>query len=54
VVVQHPGDEIEDGHETVFQTDPPKFQYRCFLESFAKGTPRVPVPGEPGSDCDEQ
>src|SRR6185369_4057084 len=24
IVVQHPGDAIEDGHETVFQTDPPK------------------------------
>jgi hypothetical protein len=41
IVVQHPEDEIEDGHETAFQTEPPKHQYRCFLESFASGTPRV-------------
>src|SRR5262249_17776766 len=29
VVVQHPGDMVEDGHEVVFQTDAPKHQYRC-------------------------
>lgn len=41
VVVQHPEDGIEDGHEVVFQTDAPKRQYRCFLETFAAGTPSV-------------
>lgn len=45
VVVQHPEDGIEDGHEVVFQTEAPKREYRCFLESFAKGIPRVPAPG---------
>lgn len=45
VVVQHGEDGIEDGHEVVFQTEPPKHQMRCFLESLAKGTPRVPPPG---------
>lgn len=45
VVVQHPEDGIEDGHEVVFQTEPPKHQMRCFLESLAKGTPRIPPPG---------
>jgi len=45
VVVQHPEDGVEDGHEVVFQTEPPKLQYRCFLETFAAGlTPRVPDP----------
>ena len=33
LVIQHLGDAIEDGHEVVFQTDPPKRQYRCFLAS---------------------
>ncbi len=52
VVVQHPEDGVEDGHEVVFQTDPPKFQYRCFLESFAAGDmPVVPRAGDPGGEC---
>jgi hypothetical protein len=52
VVVQHPGDAIEDGHETVFQTDPPKHQYRCFLQSFARGvTPVVPVDDVADAAC---
>jgi len=33
VVVQHAEGPVEDGHEVVFQTDGPKHQYRCFLES---------------------
>jgi hypothetical protein len=37
IVVQHPSDGIEDGHEVMFQTDPPKQEYRCFLQSLAKG-----------------
>ncbi len=39
VVVQFPGDDVEDGHETVFQTEAPKNMYRCFLESLIDGTP---------------
>jgi len=42
VVVQHPQGPIEDGHEIAFQTEPPKHQYRCFLESWLSGTPTVP------------
>ncbi|MBI5477668.1 MAG: hypothetical protein HY906_02365, partial [Deltaproteobacteria bacterium] len=42
VVVQHPEDGIEDGHEVVFQTEAPMHQYRCFLATFAAGTPVVP------------
>lgn len=42
VVVQHAEDGIEDGHEVVFQTEPPKRQYRCFLATFAGGLPVVP------------
>ena len=41
VVVQHLGDGIEDAHEVLFQTEAPKHEYRCFLESFLRGTPRV-------------
>lgn len=44
LVVQNAEDGIEDGHEVVFQTDAPKALYRCFLESFARGTPKVPAP----------
>lgn len=42
VLAQHAGDGIEDGHETVFQTEPPKVQYRAFLESLLDGAPTVP------------
>jgi pimeloyl-ACP methyl ester carboxylesterase len=44
VVVQHPEDGIEDGHEIAYQSQTARREYRCFLESFAKGTPRVPAP----------
>ncbi len=49
VVAQHAGDGIEDGHETVFQTEPPKRQYRCFLKSLLSGTPVV---SSPETECD--
>lgn len=52
VVVQHPADGIEDGHEIVFQTDPPKREYRCFLLSSLTGTPRVPAPGDVLGPCE--
>ena len=52
VVVQHPGDGIEDGHEMVFQTDPPKREYRCFLQTWVAGqTPLVPLPGDVDGAC---
>jgi hypothetical protein len=51
VVVQHPGDNIEDGHEVVFQTDPPKHQYRCFLASYAAGLPVVVPDGTADASC---
>ena len=43
---------IEDAHEVVFQTEPPKYQYRCFLESFLNGVPRVPAPGGLDDACE--
>ena len=44
VVVQHPEGPIEDGHEVVFQTQAPKNQYRCFLQSLvSEGVPTVPT-----------
>jgi hypothetical protein len=52
VVVQHNGDAIEDGHEVVFQTEAPKHQYRCFLESWLKGVPKVPSDGAADAACD--
>lgn len=52
VVVQHPEDGIEDGHNMLFQTEPPKHQYRCFLASFAAGkTPVVPPDGAADDPC---
>lgn len=45
MVSQHLEDGIEDGHEVVFQTDGPKVQYRCFLQSWREtGVPVVPAP----------
>lgn len=43
VVVQHAEDGVEDGHEVMFQTEAPKHQYQCFLESLLGGVPRVPA-----------
>ncbi len=51
VVVQHPADAIEDGHEVMFQTEPPKHQYRCFLQSWLTGTPTVPADGAELDPC---
>lgn len=47
VVVQHPEDGIEDGHEVMFQTEGPKHQYRCFLASLAQGGAPHVVPSAP-------
>lgn len=44
VLVQHPEDGIQDGHEVVFQRDGPKRQYREFLESLARGGPPAVPP----------
>lgn len=50
VVSQFPADGIEDGHEVIFQTNPPKHQYECFLASFAQGkTPRLPALSDGGA-----
>lgn len=43
VLTQHLGDAVEDGHEVVFQTEPPKHQYRCFLKTLLRGAPTVPA-----------
>jgi hypothetical protein len=44
VVVQHPEDGVEDGHEIVFQREEAKAQYREFLETWLDGVPSVPEP----------
>jgi hypothetical protein len=52
VVIQHPGDGVEDGHEVVFQTDAPKREYRCFLQTWAAGQmPRIPLAGDIDGPC---
>lgn len=51
VVVQHPADGIEDGHEVMFQTEPPKREYRCFLQSFAKGGAALVPDGNVDAAC---
>ncbi len=52
IVVQHAQGPIEDGHEVMFQTEPPQHQYRCFLESWLSGIPTVPVGGAASDPCD--
>lgn len=49
VVTQHASDGVEDGHEIMFQEPGPKYQYRCFLASYAKGDVPV-VPASTDSD----
>ncbi len=51
VVVQQREDGVEDGHEVVFQTEPPKHMYRCFLASLLAGTPTVPAPAAEDAPC---
>ena len=53
VVVQAPQDMIEDGHEVIFQTDGPKHQYQCFLQSYAAGMPAVPSSGALTDPCNQ-
>ncbi len=51
-LVQHPEDGIEDGHEIVFQREEAKYQYRCFLKTFAStGVPVVPQPSADTGLC---
>ena len=53
LVIQHPEDGIEDGHEVVFQTEAPQHQLRCFLEGFSAGeTPTIPEGGSALDPCD--
>ncbi len=51
VVVQALEDGIEDGHEVIFQTEGPKHQYICFLQSYAAGAPVVVAPGAEFAVC---
>jgi hypothetical protein len=51
IVVQQKEDGVEDGHEVVFQTEAPKHQYRCFLESLLAGAPTVPPPAAETAAC---
>jgi hypothetical protein len=51
VLIQHDSDGIEDGHEVVFQTDGPKHQYRCFLQSWLAGVPSVPPDAAADAPC---
>ena len=52
VLTQHMSDGIEDGHEVVFQTDPPKHEYQCFLTSWlATATPYVATDASRDAPC---
>ncbi|HTR53459.1 MAG TPA: hypothetical protein VMJ10_22355, partial [Kofleriaceae bacterium] len=52
VVTQHMSDGIEDGHEVMFQTDPPKHEYQCMLASWlATGVPSVPTDASRDAPC---
>jgi hypothetical protein len=51
-LTQHPEDGVLDGHEVVFQTDPPKHEYQCFLASWlATGVPSVPTAASRDAPC---
>ena len=43
ILVQHPEDGIEDGHEIAFQSGAARHQARCFLSSLRPGPPTVPA-----------
>ena len=44
MVAQHPQDDVEDGHEIIFQTDPPKREYVCLLMGLAAGAGAPTIP----------
>ena len=50
VVRQYPGDAIEDGHEAVFQTQPPRRDLGCFLRTWLRGVPGVPADDAAGCE----
>lgn len=52
VVVQGLDDGLQDGHEVVFQTPGAKYQYRCFLSTFAAGSPRIVAPQDSVDVCE--
>ena len=52
VVAQHPDDGIEDGHETMWQTEPPRAQFRCFLHTLDEGSPTIADPDALPPGCD--
>jgi hypothetical protein len=52
VVTQHLEDGIEDGHEVMFQEDPPKHEYQCFLASWlTTGAPSVATDASRDAPC---
>ncbi len=51
ILAQHPGDDVEDGHEVMWQTEPPRAQIRCFLESFDDDAPTVEAPSLAAALC---
>jgi pimeloyl-ACP methyl ester carboxylesterase len=52
VVTQHMADGIEDGHEVMFQTDVPKHEYQCMLQSWlTTGVPTVPTDAARDAPC---
>lgn len=53
VVAQHPDDGIEDGHEVMWQTEPPRTQIRCFLRTILGGPPVVADPDALPAACVE-
>ncbi len=50
-VAQHPSDGIEDGHEAMWQTEPPRAQFRCFLHTMLDGTPTLADPAALPPGC---
>jgi pimeloyl-ACP methyl ester carboxylesterase len=56
-VAQYERDRLcrQDGHEVAYQIAKARWQYRCFLKSFAQGQARIsaPPPGDPADDSKE-
>lgn len=52
ILTQFLSDGIEDGHEVMFQLDPPKHEYQCMLASWlATGVPTIPTNDTRDAPC---
>lgn len=51
-VAQYPQDTVSHGHYVSFQLEEPKYQYRCFVQSFIEDEfPYIPAPRPVSAEC---